>query len=225
MLAAEVAWWETTLGMGIQPQKNKLSWELSALVYGGSLRRGRGCPECCHPPGKHAAGIAPHQHARLAAVLAWVSKGIHIHESAGEDARPIWALSKEQKAPRWSPGTFFPSAPLPTTAAPDSGCSQCPGKCWPSASSQPHCHFVQAGTGDRLGKRCGQSLGGSCVPGDCSRALGGTFGRTPPGTGASSHFSAWICQACAASSALTTHRGQVHWGWEGFHSGSTMYTS
>lgn len=31
-LAAEVAWWETTLGMGIQPQKKKLSWEFSALV-------------------------------------------------------------------------------------------------------------------------------------------------------------------------------------------------
>lgn len=41
MNAAEVAWWETTLGMGIQPQKNKLSWELSALMYQGSLRRGR----------------------------------------------------------------------------------------------------------------------------------------------------------------------------------------
>lgn len=75
MNAAELAWWETALGMGIQPQKKKLSQELSALVYGGSLRRGRRCPECCYTSGKHAAGIAPHQHPRLAAVLAWSVQG------------------------------------------------------------------------------------------------------------------------------------------------------
>lgn len=75
MLAAELAWWESTFRMGIQPQKKELSWELSALVYRGSLRRGKGCPECRYPPGKHAAGIAPHQHPKLAAVLAWSVQG------------------------------------------------------------------------------------------------------------------------------------------------------
>lgn len=71
------------------------------------------------------------------------------------------------------PGDIFPNCSSPHTAAPDSACSQCPGERWPWASSQPHCHFVQAGTGDSLGKRCAQSLVGCSVPGGCSRALGG----------------------------------------------------
>lgn len=104
-----------------------------------------------------------------------VSKGMHIHESTGEDARPLWLLREKQKAPWWSPETFSPSAPLPTTAAPDSGCSQCPGECWPWASSQPHCHFVQAGTGDNPGKRCAESLGSPVSLGAAAEHWGDTW--------------------------------------------------
>lgn len=58
MLAFGVAWWGSTLGMGIQPQKEELPQGLSALVHRGSRRRGRRCPGYRSPPGKHTAGIA-----------------------------------------------------------------------------------------------------------------------------------------------------------------------
>ena len=149
---------------------NYLPWCIEGAAGGGVWGITSPLPP---PQGKQAAGVAPHQHPGLAAVPAWDAKGFGVRESAGEGAGALWPSREEQKAPWWSAGTFFPAALLPTTAAPNSGCSQCPGECWPPASSQHRCHFLQAGTGDDLGRWWGWSPWDSSIARGCSTGLGG----------------------------------------------------
>lgn len=222
MNAAEVAWWETTLGMGIQPQKKKLSWQLSALVHQGSLRRGRQRPKCCYAPGKHAAGIAPHQ----AGCCAGMGCPRGSTSMCAQKTQGPFGPSERSRKPHDGPqGPFFQlllSRPLRHLIQPALSARASAG---PRPAPSLTVTVPSLGQGTVLASSVVSPRGSSSVPGGCSRALGGTFGRTLPGTGASSHFSAGICRACAAGSALTTHRGQVCSGLEGSHSICTMHTS
>lgn len=119
---------------------------------------------------------------------------------------------------------FFQLLFSPPTAAPDLGCSWCPGECWHPASSWPRSHFVQAGTGTVWAH-------GGVSPQGAPPSLGAAawcweeYSAGPLLAWGPRPFLRQDLLSSWSSSALTTYSGLVRWGWEGFHSSCIMYPS
>lgn len=209
-------------GWGSSPRKrscpgNYLPWCIKAASGGVGDAQSVATPQ-----GKRAAGIALHQ----AGCCAGMGCPRGSTSMCAQKMQGPFGPSERSRKPHDGPqGPFFRlllSPPLRhlIQAALSARASAGP---WPAPSLTVT--LCKLGQGTVLESGVVSPWGAPLSLGAAAEHWGGTFGQTLPGTEATSHFSARICRARAAGSALTTHRGQMCWGQEGSHSTCTMYTS